>query len=92
MEVSKFVSNKKQVLGSIPEEECRKGIFDQDPELGMLPTEKALGIYWNTEEDNIGFEVRLKEKPNTKRGMLSEVSSIYDPIGLVSPFILEGNK
>ena len=58
----------------------------------MLPTEKGLGIYWNTEENNIGFEVRLKEKPNTKRGMLSMVSSIYDPLGLVSPFILEGRQ
>ena len=58
----------------------------------MLPTEKALGVYWNTEEDNIGFEVRLKDKPNTKRGMLSVVSSIYDPLGLVSPFILEGRQ
>ena len=26
----------------------------------MLPTEKALGIYWNTEEDSLGFEITLK--------------------------------
>ena len=58
----------------------------------MLPTENALGIYWNTEEDNIVFDARLKETPNTKRGMLSVVSSIYDPLGLVSPFILEGRQ
>ena len=51
--------------------------------------QKGIGIYWNTEEDNIGFEIRLKEKPNIKRSMLSVVSSIYDPLGLVSPFILE---
>ena len=86
------MSNNKQVLASIPEEERRKGVLDQDLEFGMLPTEKALGVYWNTEEDNIGFEVRLKDKPNTKRGMLSVVSSIYDPLGLVSPFILEGRQ
>ena len=90
--LTKFVSSNKQVLASIPEEKRRKGVLDQDLEFGMLPTEKALGIYWNTEEDNIGFEVRLKDKPNTKRGMLSVVSSIYDPLGLVSPFILEGRQ
>ena len=28
--------------------------------LRMLPTEKALGIYWNTEEDSLGFEITLK--------------------------------
>ena len=91
MEVS-ILSNSKQVLASIPEEECRKCGLDQDLGFGMLPTEKVLGIYWNTEEDNIGFEVRLKGKPNTKRGMLSVVSSIYDPLGLVSPIILEGRQ
>ena len=90
--LTKFVSNNKQVLASIPEDERRKTVFDQDLESGMLPTKKTLGIYWNTEEDNIGFEVRLKEKPNTKRGILSLVSSIYDPLGLVSPFILEGRQ
>ena len=88
--LTKFFSNNKQVLASIPEDERRKGVLEQDLEFGMLPTEKALGIYWNTEEDNIGFEVRLKDKPNTKRGMLSVVNSIYDPPGLVSPIILEG--
>ena len=90
--LTKFASNNKQVLASIPEDQHRKSVFDQDLECGMLPTEKAMGIYWNIEEDNIGFEVRLKEKPNTKRGMLSVVSSIYDPLGLVSPFILEGRQ
>ena len=90
--LTKFVSYNKQVLASIPEDECRKSVFDQDLEFGMLPTEKAWVIYWNTEEDNIGFEVRLKEKPHIKRSMLSVVSSVYDPLGLVSPFILEGRQ
>ena len=66
--ITKFVSNNKQVLASIPEDERRKGVLDQELEFGMLPTEKVLSNYWNTEEDSIGFEVRLKEKPNTKRG------------------------
>ena len=66
--LTKFVSNNKQVLASIPEDERRKCVLDQDLEFGMLPTEKALGIYWNTEENNIGFEVRLKEKTKYKEG------------------------
>ena len=88
--ITKFVSNDKQVLASIPEDERRKCVLDQDLEFGMLPTEKVLGIYWNTEEDSIGFEVRLKEKPTTKRFMLSVFRSIYGPLGLVPPFMLEG--
>ena len=90
--LTKFVSNNKQVLAFIPEDECREGVFDQDLEFGILLTEKALGIYWNTEEDSTGFEVRFKEKPNTKRGMLSVFSSIYDPLGLVFPLFRKGGK
>ena len=77
-----FVSNNKQVLPSILEHELREGVLDQDLKFGTLSSEKALSIYWNTEEDCLGFEVTLKERPNTKRGMLSVVSSIYDPLGL----------
>ena len=41
--LTKFVSNNKQVLASIPEDERRKGILDQDLEFGMLRTEKGIG-------------------------------------------------
>jgi hypothetical protein len=30
----------------------------------------------------------VKERPITRRGILSVVSSVYDPLGLASPFIL----
>ena len=57
-----------------------------------MPTEKALGIHWNIEKDKLGFDINFKNKPHTKPGTLSMVSSIYDPLGLVSPFVLEGRQ
>ena len=63
--LTRFVSNKMQVLASIPEEECRKGVLDQVLKFGMLPREKALGIYWNNEEDKIDFSP-VKILPNLK--------------------------
>ena len=77
--LTKFVSNSKDVLVFIPEGERREALQDQELRLGTLPTEKALGIYWNIEEDKLGFDVNFKDKPLTKRGMLSMVSSIYYP-------------
>ena len=34
----------------------------------------------------------MKEKPLTRRRMLSSLSSIYDPLGLVAPSTLEGRR
>ena len=91
-QLTKSVSNSKDVLVSIPQGERRKGLQDQELRLGTLPTEKAVGIYWNTEKDKLDFDVNFKDKPYTKCGMLSMVSSIYDPLGLVSPFVLGGRQ
>ena len=49
--------------------------------------ERALGIEWNIEEDTLGFAVSEVNKTPTRRNILSITSSIYDPLGLISPFI-----
>ena len=36
-----------------------------------------------------GFDVHLEERPLTRRGPLSTISSVSDPFGFVSPFILK---
>ena len=54
-----------------------------------MPTEKALGIHWNIEKDKLGFDASFYYKPNIKRGMLSMVSLIYDPLALVYPSVLD---
>ena len=60
---TKFVSNSKDVLVSIPEGERRKGLQDQELRLVILPTEKPLGIYWNIEKDKLGFDVISRISP-----------------------------
>ena len=89
--LKKFVSNRKKVLDSIPETFRRNGVKDKD--LGCkLPDEQVLGILWNVEADTLGFKIAIKEKPLTRRGMLSTLSSIYDPLGLDAPFLLKGKQ
>ena len=52
---------------------------------------KLLGIGWNKNEDTYAVELQLKEHlAVTKRTMLKTLSSIYDPLGLMSPVIVEG--
>ena len=50
--------------------------------------ERALGVNWNIVTDEFGFKVTVKEKPLTRRGIVSIISSVYDPLGFTAPFLL----
>ena len=54
----------------------------------MLPTERAFGVQWNVESDQFGFKITINDHPAICQGILSVVSSIYDHLALVAPFIL----
>ena len=88
--LTKFICNRKNVLMSIPDIHRKEGVKDTDLVKEELPTERASGVFWNIEKDALCFKVNLKEKPRNPRGMLSMLSSFYDPLGLVPPFILKG--
>ena len=94
--LTKFVSNKVEVLKSIAEADRRYGLKNIDiNNVSDLPTERALGINCNIENDKLGFKVNLGYKPYTRRGMLSLISKIYDPLGLstkLSPFLLKDKR
>ncbi|XP_026012642.1 uncharacterized protein LOC113014968 [Astatotilapia calliptera] len=58
----------------------------------QLPTERALGVQWDIERDVFTFSIVNKNKPLTRRGILSNVSSIYDPLGFLAPVILPAKQ
>ncbi|XP_062248605.1 uncharacterized protein LOC133957162 [Platichthys flesus] len=91
LRLHKFVSNDKEVVEAIPLEE-RAQTKDQDMALGEPYIERALGVQWCVEADYFQFRVVVKENPLTRRGVLSTVASIYDPLGFVAPFILVGKQ
>jgi len=84
--LTKWMSNSPAVLSSIPEQERAPSIKNLDFDTNYI--ERALGIQWNVSSDNFGFAIAIKERPPTRRGILSIVSSIYDPLGFVAPFTL----
>lgn len=51
---------------------------------------KILGLYWNKEIDAYQYKVVMYNKKTrpTKRVILSEIASIFDPLGLISPVII----
>ncbi|XP_063967618.1 uncharacterized protein LOC129271341 [Lytechinus pictus] len=84
--LTKWVSNSREVLNSIPDTEKAPSVIDMD--LDTLPIERTLGVLWDVDSDRFGFKVSLKDRPATRRGILSKVSSLYDPLGFLAPFIL----
>ncbi|XP_030585762.1 uncharacterized protein LOC115780619 [Archocentrus centrarchus] len=92
LKLHKFTSNSKNVLSSVPEEERAGGAKNLDMALGEPYMERALGVQWCVTSDEFQFRVVVKENPITRRGVLSTVASVFDPLGFVAPFILAGKK
>ena len=88
----KFLTNNKKVLEVIPACDRRKSIVECNSNNQSLPAETAFGVLWNIKEDVFTFKVNMKEKAKTRRGMLSTLSSVYDALGLVAPFLLQGRR
>ncbi|XP_061767066.1 uncharacterized protein LOC133559368 [Nerophis ophidion] len=90
LRLHKFVSNSKDVVNSVPPTECTQ-IKDQDIALGEH-IERALGVHWCVESDKFQFRIIVKDKQLTRRGVLSTIASVFDPLGFVAPFILLGKQ
>lgn len=88
----KFVSNSREVLSAIPESECASIVKDVDLNYNELPMQSVLGVKWNIETDAFSFKVDLTEKAATRRGILSVVASVYDPLGFLAPYVLIGKR
>ncbi|XP_030854473.1 uncharacterized protein LOC115929512 [Strongylocentrotus purpuratus] len=90
--LTKWVCNEPEVMKTIPEKEKAKSVQDLSLDNKNQVTERALGIIWSTSEDTFGVKIDLKAKPLTRRGILSTVSSVFDPLGCVSPVVLPAKQ
>ena len=90
--LTKLVSNSSEVLQSIPIERRVKELQTDDFSAMDGLVKPALGVVWNVGDDTLGFRAQFSEKPMTRRVLLSDVSSCYDPDGRGSAFIFPGKK
>ena len=88
----KFTSNNKEVMSSVPQEDRATDTKDRHLVNDVTPIERALGVHWCIESDTLQFRIIVQDKPLSRRGILSTVSSVFDPLGLVAPFILVGKR
>ncbi|KAL0882321.1 hypothetical protein ABMA27_000834 [Loxostege sticticalis] len=97
-EIRNWTSNSAEVLDSIPKEALGSVAvrFKIDEQ---LQGERILGLIWYPKEDELGFDVSLKRIPEsviqgkqkpTKRLMLRVIMSVFDVLGFLSPFTIQG--
>ena len=60
----------------------------------IIGNERVLGIQWNVQTDSLTYsfganKLRHNKRDITKRQILSSTSSIYDPLGLVTPITVK---
>jgi hypothetical protein len=84
--LTKWTSNSPAVLRQIPAADHSKKIKERALDAPL--EDRALGVYWHVEADRLGFKAQIMDKPLTKRGVLSMLSSVYDPLGMAGPFVL----
>jgi len=86
--LTKWISNSSEVLDTIPEHEKAKRVRNLDMPGDTTRTERALGTVWDIDSDRLAYRTVENKRPPTRRGILSTLSSVFDPLGLVSPYIL----
>ena len=89
--LTKFTSNIKRVLESIPKKDRQSGVKDKDI-VKDLTEEQVPDVLWNIEDDAFGVKAALKSKLMTRRGVLSVLSSVYDPLGFGALVLLKGKQ
>ena len=88
MHPRKWLSNSTAVLQTIPEEDRAEEI---NLTKGELPNVKTLGDLWLAKEDQFTFQLQLSEIGSnpTKRAFLSATASLFDPLGLLAPYLVQ---
>ena len=85
-----ILSNDPDVIMSVPVGDRVKGVQKLDLSIDDLPVEQTLGLQWCVPFDNFRFDITAQDKPVTRRGILSTINSVFDPLGLLASFILKG--
>ena len=84
--LTKWLSNSRKVVESIPEAERATAVKNLDFDNPII--ERALGVQWQVSSDTFSFNINIRDRPATRRGLLSFINAVYDPLGFVAPFIL----
>ncbi|GFQ77223.1 integrase catalytic domain-containing protein [Trichonephila clavata] len=93
MLLRKWRTNSKQ-LDLLWQQEGVETEFSETSATDLKPPIKVLGLAWDSEKDLIYFDPKnllkfMSRKTESKRFILSVVGRIFDPIGILGPFVVK---
>lgn len=90
LKLHKIASNSIAVMQAFPSEDLAAGLRDLGLDKEALPAQRSLGLCWDIDSDTFTFRVAINDKSFTRRGVLSTVNSLFDPLGFVAPVTIRG--
>ncbi|XP_066916601.1 uncharacterized protein [Clytia hemisphaerica] len=84
--LTKWSSNEIELIRHLPAEKISPKIIDINKQ---VPRQKTLGLLWDPNQDSFIFTVNLIDCEPTKRRILSQIGTIFDPLGFLTPVVLE---
>ena len=90
MKIHKWMTNCEPIMYSVFDtlsDSVKKNLLEE-----TLPMTKLLGMSWDVKKDTLCYEIDIQdihdEDPCTKRIILKALARIYDPLGLLDPFVI----
>ena len=90
LRLHQFASNSTEVLNAFPSNDHAKDVKHLDLDEEVAPTQRSLGLIWEVAAATFTFQVSISDKPFTRHGVLSTLSSLFDPLGMAAAFTLQG--
>lgn len=90
LRLHKVASNSEDVMSAFPTDDIARDLKDLDFSNDPLPLQHSLGMGWDLERDAFTFRVSSVDRPFTRRGVLSVINGIFDPLGFAAPVIIKG--
>ena len=82
MHPRKWLSNSKKVLAEI---DIKDRAMQIDLTMDELPSVKTLGVIWSASTDQFSL---VENIVLIKRKFLSKISTLFDPLGFATPFVV----
>ena len=95
-QLTTWASNSQKVMESTPlRDRAPTSVPTSEPEK-MSNSLKALGTSWNIKDDILMFSntssLLTEKDPKTKRSLIRLYSRVFDPMGLLTPFLMNESK